>query len=36
MELADPLKIRAVLFDADGVVIFPPYRFVAYLERDQL
>ncbi|HEX9028862.1 MAG TPA: HAD-IA family hydrolase, partial [Anaerolineales bacterium] len=28
-----PLNIKAVLFDADGVVIFP-WRFAGYLERE--
>jgi FMN phosphatase YigB (HAD superfamily) len=27
-------KISAVLFDADGVVIHPPFRFMAYLETE--
>jgi len=26
--------VSTVLFDADGVVITPPFRFVAYLERE--
>jgi putative hydrolase of the HAD superfamily len=27
------LSIKAVVFDADGVII-PPFRFAAYLERE--
>lgn len=25
--------IKAILFDADGVIVYPPFRFVAYLEQ---
>jgi putative hydrolase of the HAD superfamily len=27
------MPIRALVFDADGVVVQPPFRFMAYLER---
>jgi putative hydrolase of the HAD superfamily len=35
MERLDMTKtIRAVLFDADGVIVTPPFLFVAYLKRE--
>jgi putative hydrolase of the HAD superfamily len=33
MNQHNPMNIRAVVFDVDGVLVNPPYRFAKYLER---